>query len=117
LEKKEHIYIACLFWNNEKLIKEYWAAALLDLIQHSGKDNVYMGWDDTEGALRELDLELDKLGVERTIEFLDETHADKVNWALEKGEKGWIDTSRGKKELRRIPYLAVLRNRAMEKLK
>jgi hypothetical protein len=119
---KEKIYIASLHWNGAQLIHQYWAPAVLDLVRHFGKDNVYVSvlaggsLDHAEGPLRELDWELEKLGVERNIEIREQTHADEVNRVPEEGETGWIETRRGKKELRRIPYLAGLRNRAMEKL-
>lgn len=121
--KHEKIYIASLHWNGQKLIHDYWAPAVLDLVRHFGKDNVYVSilaggsLDGAEGALWELDLELERLGVERNVEIREQTHADEVNRVPEEGEEGWVMTRRGKKELRRIPYLAGLRNRAMEKLK
>jgi Cryptococcal mannosyltransferase 1 len=117
---KEQIYIASLHWNRASLIREHWAPAVLDLVRYFGKDNIYVSiveggsWDDAKGALTELDLELEKLGVERTIELRNETHTDVVNRPPE--QTGWIDSPRGRKDLRRIPYLASLRNRAMEKL-
>jgi hypothetical protein len=123
IANKEPIYIACLLWNAEELIREYWAPAVLDLVQHFGKDNVYVsiiasrGWDDTEGALRELDFELDSLGIEKSIVLQNKTHAEMVDGDPEKGEEEWINTSRGKRELRRIPYLAGLRNQAIGKLR
>ena len=66
---KEHIFIASLHWNGEKLIREHWEPAILNLAWHFGKDNVYISvvdggsGDDAKGALRELGLELEKMGV------------------------------------------------------
>jgi hypothetical protein len=111
-----------MFWNNEQLIRSHWRAAVLDLVRHFGADNVYISiiesgsWDNTKGALRDLDVELEKLGVERSIELVETTHKDEVERIPEPNEEGWIDTSRGRKELRRIPYLAKVRNGVMEKL-
>jgi len=45
------------------------------------------------------------------------THEDEVTRVPEQEEQGWIWTSRGRKELRRIPYLAGLRNQAMGRLR
>ena len=72
------------------------------------------GWDNTKGALRELDGELGKLGVERRI-LEETTHADEISRRLRVREEGWIVTPRGKKELR-IPFLARARNRVLKPL-
>jgi hypothetical protein len=96
---------------------------MLDLVRYFGADNVYISiiesgsWDDTKGSLRDLDVELEKLGEERSIEMLESTHKDDVERIPEANEEGWIWTSRGKKRLRRIPYLAKIRNGVMQKLK
>ena len=118
----EQIYIASLHWNDDALIREHWTPAILDLVQHLGADNVYVSviesgsWDGTKDALTDLDLKLGELGVERNIELRTSTHEDEIKRTPAPGEKGWIWTSRGRKELRRIPYLAGLRNQAMERL-
>lgn len=119
---KDRIFIASMHWNNERIIRSHWSAAVLDLVRYFGADNVYISivesgsWDDTKGALRELDQELGRLGVERSIEIYDKTHEDEIERVPEADESGWILTSRGRKELRRIPYLADIRNRVMDKL-
>lgn len=49
------------------------------------------------------------------VDISEVTHKDEI----EKGDKdqaGWIETPRGKKELRRIPYLAKLRNKTLQDL-
>jgi len=123
LAQKERIFIASMHWNNELIIRSHWTPAVLDLVRHFGAENVYVSivesgsWDDTKGALRELDRELDRLGVERSIEMLETTHEDEIERIPGPLEEGWIWTSRGKKELRRIPYLAGIRNQVMGKLK
>jgi hypothetical protein len=121
--KKGHIFIASMHWNNEPVLRSHWNAAVLDLVRYFGVENVYISivesgsWDDTKGALRDLDLELGNLGVERSIKLLENTHADEIGRMPEPQEEGWIWTSRGRKELRRIPYLAGIRNQVMTKLK
>lgn len=45
------------------------------------------------------------------------THKDEVERTPGQYDNGWIRTSSGRKELRRIPYLAGIRNKVMEKLK
>ena len=120
---KERIFIASMHWNNEAIIRSHWSPAVLDLVQHFGVSNVYVSivesgsWDDTKGALRELDKELGKLGAKRSIDLHESTHKDEIERVPSTQESGWILTSRGKKELRRIPYLADIRNRVMYKLK
>jgi len=119
----EKIFIAGLHWNDEALIRSHWAPAVLALVQHLGVDNVFVStieggsWDNTTAALWEFDAELRNLGVQRSIASLPYlTHEAEANRLPEAGEQGWIDTPRGKKELRRIPYLATLRNLAMRPL-
>ncbi|KAF7871521.1 hypothetical protein EAF04_003628 [Stromatinia cepivora] len=121
--RKDRIFIASMHWNNEVIIRSHWSAAVIDLVRYFGADNVFISiiesgsWDNTTGSLRDLDAELEKLGVERSIEMLESTHKEEVERIPEPNEEGWIWTSRGRKELRRIPYLAKLRNGVMEKLK
>lgn len=116
---KDRIFIASMHWTNEAIIRSHWSAAVLDLVRHYGADNIYISLiesgslDDSKLALKELDVELGKLGVERSFELLNSTHEDEM--AKTPGP-GWISTRRGVKELRRIPYLAGIRNRVMEKL-
>jgi len=52
---------------------------------------------------------LGNLGVQRSIELLETTHKDEIGHRPEPDEEGWIWTSRGRKELRRISYLSICR--------
>ena len=85
-------------------------------------ENVYFSlyesgsWDNTKGALWELDERLEKLGVERRVVLEETTHVDEISRTPRIEEEGWIVTPRGKKELRRIPFLARARNRVLEPL-
>ena len=63
-----------------------------------------------------LDRELEELGVQRTIVLDETTHADELAKAPASASPGWIETPRGRRELRRIPYLARLRNRTLKPL-
>ena len=115
----EKIFIASIHWNNEAVIRTNWTFSLLSLCKERGPKNVFISlyesgsWDDTKGALRELDEQLEKLGVDRQVILSDRTHKDELEAPM--GD-GWIETSRGRKELRRVPYLADLRNKAMAPL-
>ena len=114
------MFIASTHWNNEASLRGFWNQAVLDLVEHLGPDNVYISiyesgsWDDSKNALRQLDHDLERLGVQRTIVLKDTTHADEIS--KPPSEEGWIDTPRGMKELRRIPYLAHLRNLSLKPL-
>lgn len=108
------IFIASLHWNNEAILRADWNDAVVQLVSHLGAENVFVSvyesgsWDDSKGALRDLDARLDALGAPRNITLSEVTHEDEIN--AQPGEEGWIETSRGRRELRRIPYLARLRN-------
>ena len=117
---RQQIFLASTHWNNEAIIRGHWNAAVLELVQEIGVENIYIsiyesgGWDDTKGALRELDFELGRLGVSKTIILDETTHIDEIG--KPPTASGWIDTPRGKKELRRIPYLSKLRNLSLKPL-
>jgi hypothetical protein len=121
--KNESIFIASLHWNDEALIRSHWTPGILEIVRHFGAGNVYISiiesgsWDGTKDALTELDVMLKKMGVERSIEMRNSMHEEEVNHMPGIDEKGWVWTSRGRKELRRIPYLVELRNQVMAKLK
>ncbi|KAG0135435.1 cryptococcal mannosyltransferase 1-domain-containing protein [Tuber indicum] len=116
------IFIASNHWNSESILRSHWSDAVTRLITRLGIENVYFSlyesgsWDNTKGALRELDERLEKLGVERRVILEETTHADEISRTPRVGEEGWIVTPRGRKELRRIPYLARARNRVLEPL-
>ena len=59
-------------------------------------------------------MELENMGIPHRVEMSESTHKDEIE-NPNKGE-GWIDTPRGKRELRRIPFLAKLRNRTLQDL-
>lgn len=116
----ERIYIAGLHWNSEQILREAWIAAVVDLANAIGRDNVFVSiqesgsWDDTKGALILLDQLLEENNIPRRIVLDHTTHLDEVT--KPHAGQGWIETPIGTTELRRIPYLARLRNVAMEPL-
>lgn len=117
---RERVYIASMHFNNGKVIREHWNSAVLGLTEVLGPENVFVSvyesgsWDDTKPRLLELQRELATRGVPHRVEVSDTTHKDEMN-NEDKGE-GWIDTPRGRRELRRIPYLARLRNKTLKDL-
>ncbi|KKZ65449.1 hypothetical protein EMCG_08722 [[Emmonsia] crescens] len=114
------VFVASTHWNNEAILQSHWNTAVVELARKFGKDNIYISvyesgsWDNSKGALRDLDRQLEEIGVERTIALDPATHQDEINKPPAK--EGWIDTPRGKRELRRIPYLAHMRNKSLEPL-
>lgn len=117
---KEKIFIASTHWNTEHILRTHWSSAIVNLAKHLGPDNVYISiyesgsYDNTKGALRLLDQELEELGIQRTVVLDETTHAEVL--AKVPSSSGWIETPRGKTELRRIPYLAKLRNLSLKPL-
>lgn len=115
----QNIFIASIHWNNEPILRSNWNLAVLNLVEYFGPQNVYVSiyesgsWDDSKEALRLLDNDLETKGVRRTVKLNETTHADELK---KPATDGWIQTPRGKKELRRIPYLSKLRNLALEPL-
>lgn len=118
--RRERVYIASIHWNNEEILRSHWNDAIIQLAKEFGSENVFLSvfesgsWDGTKSALQELDRALDGLGVARNITVSQKTHNDEIS-ALP-AEHGWIDTPQGRKELRRIPYLAGLRNLSLQPL-
>lgn len=119
-DRSQKIYIASIHWNNEAVLRSNWTDAVVNLAKYLGPDQVYVSvyesgsWDDSKGALRLLDSKLEELGVNKTIVLNESTHADEI--AQVAAPTGWIDTPRGQKELRRIPYLSKLRNLSLQPL-
>jgi hypothetical protein len=119
-QRLERVLIASIHWNNEQILRSHWNDAVIALANALGRENVFIAiyesgsWDDSKGALRELDMALAAHNIRRNITLSETTHLDEISVA-EKGS-GWIDTPRGKRELRRIPYLSKLRNWALQPL-
>ncbi|KAH8731166.1 cryptococcal mannosyltransferase 1-domain-containing protein [Phaeosphaeriaceae sp. PMI808] len=117
--RAERIYITSIHWNNEKILRSHWNNAIITLAEALGRENVFVAvyesgsWDDSKGALRELDVALWEHDIRRNITLSDISHLDDIS-AANKGV-GWIDTPQGR-QLRRIPYLSQLRNWALEPL-
>ncbi|KAK4942672.1 hypothetical protein LTR10_017621 [Elasticomyces elasticus] len=126
--RNQKIFICAQFWTSAGIIQERWGQALLDLIGVLGKDNVYVSiyesgsWDNTKELLQALEKVLVENSVPRTVILDPTTHEDEVNASPldEQGNPrpGWIQTTTVGvgKELRRIPYLARLRNKSLEPL-
>ncbi|GKT55337.1 polysaccharide export protein [Colletotrichum tofieldiae] len=122
--RAERVYIAGMHYNDEALIRDYWAGAVLDLVEVLGRENVFVSvyesgsWDKSKVALTALDEELGRRGVRRSVVLDERTHLEEVEDVPADGEEreGWIRTPRGKREMRRIPFLARLRNLTLKDL-
>lgn len=120
LRKPVRVYIASLHWNNERILRESWNQGVLDLATAIGPKNVFVSVfesgsrDNSKAALRELDKALHVLGVGRNIMLDKTTHADEIRAPPATPGNGWVKTSRDRIELRRIPYLARLRNKSLQ---
>jgi hypothetical protein len=70
--------------------------------------------DDTKDALRELDATLGDLHVKRSIVLADISREDEI--AQQPSDHGWVKTPDGSMGMRRIPFLATIRNHVFEPL-
>ncbi|KAF2110011.1 cryptococcal mannosyltransferase 1-domain-containing protein [Lophiotrema nucula] len=113
---QKRIYIASQHWNDGILLRSRWNNALVELVQELGIGNVFVSiyesgsYDNgtTKEALGELDVALGDMNVKRRISLSDVTHAEEIE--KQPSGHGWVKTPQGKVELRRIPFLARLRN-------
>lgn len=116
----ERVYIASMHFNNGDVLRNHWNDAVVRLTEAFGPSNVFVSiyesgsWDDSKEVLRDLAAELERRNVPHRVDISDVTHHDEMT-REDKGD-GWIDTPRNKKELRRIPYLARLRNKTIKDL-
>ncbi|KAI9663435.1 MAG: hypothetical protein M1829_006073 [Trizodia sp. TS-e1964] len=111
---QQKLFIASTHWNNEPILRKYWNNAVVKFARDYGPENVYVSvyesgsWDDSKGALRDLDARLEEIGVQRSIVLDSTTHQDEISKPAE-GD-GWVEAPKKGKTLRRIPYLAKIRN-------
>ncbi|KAI8632537.1 glycosyltransferase family 69 protein [Xylariaceae sp. FL1651] len=122
------VFIASIHRNTEKILRAAWSDAVLDLVDYFGPENVYFSavesgsQDESKAALLDLQMALDARHVANTIslgltvwEQLEEIETRPPpdvrvpTWIWNVAESQW--------EMRRIPYLARVRNQAMEPLK
>ena len=126
--KNEKIFIASINRNSEYILRLYWMSSLLALVKALGPSNVFVSimesgsQENTKGALSELEVQLNELGVETKLVLGVDVHGQLEEISNppseEEGREGWIYTGRWDTgwEVRRIPYLAKLRNVVMEPL-
>ena len=114
------IYIASIFWNSAPILYSGWRHTIVDLAEKLGTENVFISiyesgsWDNSKELLRELIRVLESRGVQHRIILDETTHQDEID--RPPAPEGWLQTPRGRTELRRIPYLSKLRNKVLEPL-
>ncbi|EXJ68693.1 uncharacterized protein A1O5_08487 [Cladophialophora psammophila CBS 110553] len=128
--QNQKIFIVAQFWTNARVISERWGQALLDLVGVLGKENIYVSiyesgsLDNTKDVLKMLDDVLEQNNIPHQTILDPTTHADEINAGPldDQGNprQGWIQTTsvgtQWGKEMRRIPYLARLRNTSLNPL-
>lgn len=119
------IYIASVQYNSDVILKAHWIPSLLQLVKELQAVDltVYVSIyesgseDGTKDTLSKLAVSLKTLGIDHTVHLDNETHAAAIEKSLSStSTSGWLRTQYGK-ELRRIFYLADIRNRALEPLR
>ena len=115
------VFIVSIQRNSASILESHWKKALVNLVKALGPQNAAVciyesdSWDRTKELLQDLDQLLGELKVNRTVLTSDRTHADDI--AEPRHEEGWIKTPKGEEELRRIPWLAGIRNKSLEPLR
>ena len=117
----QSIYIASTLWNSGKILEEQWIPSLLQLIDDlkAAKIRIFVSiyengsWDSTKAVLQQLRQTLESSDVQYVINIDDTSHEQTI--AQNDSSSGWLNTAYGK-EMRRIPYLASVRNKALEPL-
>ena len=134
----QRIFIASIHWTDERVLREYWVPAVAQLAQDIGREHVFVSvlesgsLDNSKGALWELDEQLNKLGIPHKVILDESSHLDEVNRGRNEGDEGWVQMpitksylqnwtdyftlEKGSWQPRRIPYLARLRNEALQPL-
>lgn len=116
------VFIASIHRNNAPILSSHWSEAVLKLVDHLGPNNVYFSTyesgslDDTKERLAWLEKQLALKNVKRTVILDPIDQLAEVGRQVTQYESGWIFTGRGSTgwEIRRIPYLANLRNKVMQ---
>lgn len=118
--RRKKFYITGLHFNNAKILRSHWNDAVAGLADEFGAENVFVSvsesgsWDGTKAELARLDRALADRGVRRRVEVSDVTHQDEMDRGISSDDR--VETPGGERRLRRIPYLAALRNRVLEDL-
>lgn len=116
------VYIASSQYNSEVVLRERWIPSLMQLVKELQNVNITVyvsiyesgSVDGTKAALSELGESLTGFKIHHTIKLDEITHTTAIVKTLA-SPHGWLRTLYGK-EMRRIVYLANVRNQALKPL-
>jgi Cryptococcal mannosyltransferase 1 len=107
------VFVAALLKDNEDILKGGWSEAVVNLTRALGPENVWVSihesgsQDGTKKQLQLLDLRLKEMGAGHKINVADV--GEDMHKIIPHNGPGWI-TVEGRPTMRRIPFLAELRN-------
>lgn len=113
------VFITALLKDNEDILQAGWSDAVVNLTRTLGPENVWISihesgsQDGTKRELHMLDMRLRELGAGTDIKMAD--LGEDMHTMMPKDGSGWLEV-KGKRRLRRIPWLAGLRNINIESL-
>ena len=121
LQGTKSVFIASTQWNSGELLENHWLPNVLQVVQDLKAANTTVfvsiyengSWDGTKDHLNQLRQSLEELQVPNEIVLDDKSHEQII--AQNDSSSGWLQTMHGK-EMRRIPYLASVRNEALKPL-
>jgi Cryptococcal mannosyltransferase 1 len=114
------VVIASLLKDNEEILKAGWSDAVVNLTRALGPENVWISIhesgsrDGTKNELQSLHLRLMELGAGHEINMADV--GEDMHDMMPRGGPGWLNV-KGERVMRRIPWLAELRNLNLEPLR
>jgi hypothetical protein len=129
--RNQKIFICTQVWTNAEVVYYRWGDAIIDMVEALGSENVFLSiyesgsLDNTKEMLQFLEWQLEQRfpTLRKEIRMENTTHEDEMNVGAydEHGKPrlGWVlpaDSKDGQKELRRIPFLAKLRNISLQPL-
>ena len=117
----ERVYVTSNQWNSADQLEQHWIPSLIQLIKglRSANISVYISiyengsWDSTKSVLKQLKQTLADMAVESQVIIDDTSHEQIISQNT--SSSGWLQTSYGT-SIRRIPYLANVRNEALKPL-
>ncbi|KAL8712055.1 MAG: hypothetical protein Q9225_007020 [Loekoesia sp. 1 TL-2023] len=121
LENTRSVYIASSLWNSGSLLQDHWIPSLLQIVADLKAANISVfisiyengSWDSTKSVLQRLKLTLEENSIHNQIIIDDTSHEETIR--RNASSAGWLRTAYGS-EMRRIPYLADVRNEALKPL-
>lgn len=119
------VYIASTQWNSGTLLQDHWIPSLLRVVKELKAAGISVfvsiyengSWDDTKSVLQQLRQTFKDLDVQHEIVIDNTSHEQIIANAKSQNvsDPGWLRTAYGR-EMRRISYLAGVRNEALKPL-